>query len=258
MIYRSKVSKNGLYLELKLHQLWRTALWLSQDCWLSNDYLVITYELRLFCYCYFLIGQDHGFGSPLQLHQLGVSFVLRCFYKSNSCCLCRDENGKRFCLAELWPCTTSNPTFWGFELKLQTFNLVVLPFRRIKKTNLQSLHWPFGFIEISSFTPSTRSKIQKKNFFGFTHASSKNHFRSTEDHTFYWSIMTADDIIKYVGGRTQTWQAKWAVFKILGFDCKRFLPLSPPLPRSFTCAIFARCLTLVPRSLLLNRTETLA
>ena len=31
---------------------------------------------------------------------------------------------------------------------------------------------------------------------------------------------------------------------------------SPPLPRSFTCAIFRAFL--VPRSLLLNRTETLA
>ena len=100
---------------------------------------------------------------------------------------------------------------------------MVLPFRRIKKTNLQSLHWSFGFIEISSFTPSTRSKIQKKNFFGFTHASFKHNFHSTGDHTLYWSIMTADDIIKYVGGRTQTWQAKWAVFKILGFEVTCFL-----------------------------------
>ena len=33
---------------------------------------------------------------------------------------------------------------------------------------------------------------------------------------------------------------------------------SPPPPRSFTNAVFARSLTLVPRSLLLNRTETLA
>ena len=33
---------------------------------------------------------------------------------------------------------------------------------------------------------------------------------------------------------------------------------SPPLPRSFTCPIFARSLILVPRSLLQNSTETLA
>ena len=49
------ISKNGLHLKLKQHQLWRTALQLSQDCWLSNEYLVITFELRLFCYCHFLI-----------------------------------------------------------------------------------------------------------------------------------------------------------------------------------------------------------
>ena len=39
-------------------------------------------------------------------------------------------------------------------------------------------------------------KLQTKNYFGFTHASSKVHFRSTEGQTFYWSIMTADDSIK--------------------------------------------------------------
>ena len=43
------ISKNGLHLKLKQHQLWRTALQLSQDYWLSNEYLVITFELRLFC-----------------------------------------------------------------------------------------------------------------------------------------------------------------------------------------------------------------
>ena len=30
------ISKNGLHLKLKQHQLWRTALQLSQDCWLSK------------------------------------------------------------------------------------------------------------------------------------------------------------------------------------------------------------------------------
>ena len=39
-------------------------------------------------------------------------------------------------------------------------------------------------------------KIKTKNYFGFKHASSKVHFRSTGGQTFYWSIMTADDSIK--------------------------------------------------------------
>ena len=65
-----QISKNGLHLRLKLDQLWWTT-WVSQDCWLSNDNLVITFELRLFCYCYFLIRRDHSFGSPR-------------FYKNNS------------------------------------------------------------------------------------------------------------------------------------------------------------------------------
>ena len=60
---------------------------------------------------------------------------------------------------------------------------------------LYSLHWLFGFIEISTLMPSTCTKIQKNNF-GFTHASSKVHFCFTEGQTFYWSIITADDSIK--------------------------------------------------------------
>ena len=36
------------------------------------------------------------------------------------------------------------------------------------------------------------------------------------------------------------------------------LPFFPTPPRSFSCASFARSLTLVPHFLLLNRTETLA
>ena len=53
-----------------------------------------------------------------------------------------------------------------------------------------------------------------------------------------------------------TRQAMWVVFKIEGFVCKRFLPFFPP-PRSFTYAIFPAVFDF-PRSLLLNRTETLA
>ena len=73
-----QISKNGLHLRLKLHQLWRTT-WVSQDCWLSNDNLVITFELRLFCYCYFLIRRDHSFGSPREPHQLPVYLCSQMF-----------------------------------------------------------------------------------------------------------------------------------------------------------------------------------
>ena len=158
----------------------------------------LIFELRLFCYCHFLMS-------------CRVSFVLRCFYKSYSSFLCRGENGKTFRLAELWPCINTRRASkildlnachilplqvqlsGGLELKLPNFTLMVVPFRRMKKTNMQSPHWSFGFIEISPLTPSTRSKIQKINYFGFTHASSNVHFHSTEDQTFYWSILTADD-----------------------------------------------------------------
>ena len=98
------------------------------------------------------------------------------------------------------------------------------------------LHWSFGFIEISSLTPSTRSKIQKKLFWFHTRAS-KFIFAPRKDKHFIgqlWQLMTASNVSAW----TQVWQAKWAVFKIEGFVCKRFLPFFPTTPRSFTCAIF--------------------
>ena len=100
--------------------------------------------------------------------------------------------------------------------------------RRIKKSDVQSLYWSFGFIDISTQTPSTCYKKYKykKIYFGFTYASSQVHLRYTKSQTFYWSIMTADDSIN-VGARTQAWQAKWVVFKIPGFVYKRFLPFFP-------------------------------
>ena len=63
-----------------------------------------------------------------------------------------------------------------------------------------------------------------------------------EDQTFLlvnlWPLMTASK----VGACTQAWKAKWAVFKIPGFACKRFL-LSSPTPRhSFTRVIFHKVL----------------
>ena len=59
----------------------------------------------------------------------------------------------------------------------------------------------------------------KQKYFGFTHASSKVHFRSTEGQTFYWSIMTADDSIKCRCANLGI-TGQVAVFKILGFVCK--------------------------------------
>ena len=69
-----------------------------------------------------------------------------------------------------------------------------------------------------------------------------------------WQLMTASN----VGARTQAWQAKWAVFKIPGFVCKRFLPFFPTPSPHFYLRHFSRGLSLIPRSLLLNFTEMLA
>ena len=92
---------------------------------------------------------------------------------------------------------------------------------------------------------------------GFTYASSEVHFRSTESQTFYRSIMTADNSIKCrCANSGMTGQV--GGFKIPGFACKRFLPFFPTPSTLFYLRHFSRSLTLVPRSLLLNRTETLA
>ena len=79
-----------------------------------------------------------------------------------------------------------------------------------------------------------------------------------EGQTFYWSIMTADDSIKY-----------WCVNsgmtgQVGGFQnpgvCLQAFPsfLPHPLPALLLAPFVARSLTLIPRSLLLNRIETLA
>ena len=55
-----------------------------------------------------------------------------------------------------------------------------------------------------------------------------------------WQLMTASN----VGARTQAWQAKWAVFKIPGFVCKRFLPFFPTPSPLFYLRHFSRGLWL--------------
>ena len=81
---------------------------------------------------------------------------------------------------------------------------------------------------------------------------------STEGQTFYWAMMTVDDSNKcrcvnsgmtgQVGG-----------FQNRGVCLQAFPSFLPhPLSALLLAPFFARSLTLVPRSLLLNRTETLA
>ena len=93
---------------------------------------------------------------------------------------------------------------------------------------------------------------------GFTYASPEVHFRSTESQTFYWSIMTADDSIKCRcanSGRT----VQVGGFQNPGVCLQAFPSFLPhPLPALLLVPFFARSLTLVPLSLLLKRTETLA
>ena len=114
--------------------------------------------------------------------------------QEHSSCLCRGENGKPFCLAELWPA------------------LIV------------RIHWDFTINAVQ------RSEIQKIIYFGFTHAPLKFISAPRKDKHFIgqlWQLMTASNVDAW----TQAWQAKWVVFKIEGFVCKRFLPFYPtPFP----------------------------
>ena len=141
--------------------------------------------------------------------------------QEHSSCLCRGENGRPFCLDKLWPA------------------LIV------------RIHWDFTIKAFHAFQNT-------KKLFWFHTLASKVHFLSTEGQTFYWSIMTAVDSIKcrcvnsgmtgQVGG-----------FQNRGVCLQAFPSFLPhPLPALLLAPFFARSLTLVPHSLLLNRTETLA
>ena len=93
---------------------------------------------------------------------------------------------------------------------------------------------------------------------GFTYASSEVHFRSTESQTFHRSIMTADDSIKCrCANSGMTGQV--GGFQNPGVCLQAFPSFLPhPLSALLFAPFFARPLTLVLRSLLLNRAETLA
>ena len=139
-----------------------------------------------------------------------------------SSCLCRGENGKPFCRAELWPA------------------LIVW------------IHWDFTINAVHAFQNT------KKYIFWFHRRASKVHFRYSEGQTFYWSIRTVDDSIKcrcMNSGMT----GQVGDFQNRGVCLQPFPSFLPhPLPAPLLVPFFPRSLTLVPRSLLLNHTETLA
>ena len=121
--------------------------------------------------------------------------------QERSICLCRGENGKPFSPAELWPA------------------LIV------------RIHWDFTINAIHKFQNT------KNIFFGFTHAPLKFISAPRKDNIGQlWQLMTASN----VGGWTQAWQAKGAVFRIEGFVCKRFLPFFLTLSPFFYLRHFSR------------------
>ena len=100
------------------------------------------------------------------------------------------------------------------------------------------IHWDFTINAVQAFQNT------KKYYFGFTHAPLKFISAPQKDKHFIgqlWQLMTASN----VGAWTQAWQAKWAVFKIEGFVCKRFLPFFPTPSPLFYLRHFSRGLRLL-------------
>ena len=136
-------------------------------------------------------------------------------------CLCRGENGKPFCLAELWPA------------------LIV------------RIHWDFTINAVQ------RSEIQKIIYFGFTPAPLKFISAPRKDKHFigqlwgWWQHQMSMRELRH--DRPSEWFSKWRV-------CLQAFPSFLPhrLPALLLALFFARSLTLVSRSLLLKSTETLA
>ena len=94
-----------------------------------------------------------------------------------------------------------------------------------------------------------------KNYFIFTHASS---FPLHDGQLFYSSIMTAVDSIN-VGAQTRNITGQVGGFQNPGVCLQVFPSFLPhPLSPFLLAPFFAQPLTLIPRSLLLNRMETLA
>ena len=142
--------------------------------------------------------------------------------------------------------TTSNPTFWRFRAKTLKLHS---PSRSFLLDGLRR--------QMYKACIDRSDSLRFHHYFGFQNASSKVHFRSTKGRTFYWSIMTVDDSIK-------CWFANSGMTdQVGGFQnpgvCLQAFPsfLPHPLPALLLAPFFARSLTLVPCSLLLNRTETL-
>ena len=79
------------------------------DLLCGNNFWINLTFLRLFCYCHFVIRQDHSFCSPRERWTSSVA-ALALFlvaFTTASLVLCRGKNSLPFCacLAELWPCT---------------------------------------------------------------------------------------------------------------------------------------------------------
>ena len=169
--------------------------------------------------------------------------------QEHSSCLYRGENGKPFCLAELWPCTNTRhrsnildlnachilplqiQLSGGLELKLHNF---------IHPALIVRIQWDFTINAVHVF-----QNTEKKIILVSQTGPVKFIFRSTEGQTFYWSLMTVDDSIKYPCANSgMTGQV--AGFQNPGVCLQGFPSFLPhPLPALLLAPLFTRSLILV-------------
>ena len=149
-----------------------------QDCSLSNDNLVITFELALInSLATVLLLPLSVQARPWFRFSMWTSSVARlalflvAFTRATIVVLCRGENGKPFCLPS-----------WAFTLY----------------KHLRRVHWSFRFIEISPVLPSLCcfQKYRKKFYFGSTYFIEKSlllHGRPNILVSNLWLLMTASN-----------------------------------------------------------------
>ena len=133
--------------------------------------------------------------------------------------------------------------FWGMLNSLRWW-FTDCSVRRIKKTNVQSLYWSFGF------TPSTCYWVHIRVLW----SSFPLHWKPNillVNYDSWWQHQMSVRELRH--DRPSGWFSKSR-----GLSASVSFLSSPPLPALLLAPFFTWSLTLVPHSLLLNRTETLA
>ena len=119
--------------------------------------------------------------------------------------------------------------FWGMLNSLRWW-FTDCSVRRIKKANVQSLYWSFGFIDISTWTPSTCYWVHIRVLWSSFPLHWKPNILSLH-YDSWWQRQMSVRELKH--DKPSRWFSKSR-----GLSASVSFLSSPPPPRSFTCAIF--------------------